>query len=374
MISRVIVVGGGASALYLSSLMKERPLILERGERACRKLLLTGGGRCNFTHLEDRDQLIRHYRGDRRLIKSLVYEHSPSEIIDHLKSLGIDSYADDTGRVYPLTNRSSDVADALMKNSNVFTNKKVIRITKKDNAFRLLTDSGDAFYSEKVVLSTGGDSYRHTGSDGNGYSLLKSLGHSITELSPALSALILKDNLSEAEGITLNLKAKVDNKSYSGSAVITKDGISGPLSENISWAFAKEKDITLSFRDDLSSIDKSSKALLKNALGLPPALIKALLGDLSEKRMIDLTKSEREFAKERLQSFKTKAIADRKSAMSTHGGIKTDELDRSTLESKIVKNLYVMGDILDIDGDTGGYSLTIAFSSAYKVYKAINAL
>lgn len=367
---RLVVIGGGASGLFLSSLLGKKPLILERNPSAGKKLLLTGGTRCNYTHLEPNEELITHYRGDKRLVKSLIYDYSPKDIINHLKSIGIEP-KNENGKIYPSSERSIDVLNALLKGANIKYNTMVHDI-EKHNGFFLVHTNSEIIECEKLVIATGGNSYPKTGSDGNGYALLRRLGHRITPICPALSPLILKDSLTSARGITLEVEIKTESMYSRGSSVITDQGISGPAAENISWALSSEKEIEISFTQNPNPIDKRKNSLLKNSLGLPAELITALMKSLADKKTSALTKRETEYINKRLTSFRTMAKSTYKGAMSTHGGVSTDEIDRNTLESKIIENLFIAGDLLDIDGDTGGYSLTIAFSSAHKIMKAIS--
>lgn len=367
----VAIIGGGAAGLFAGNILGKKTIILEKGDRPGRKLLLTGGGRCNYTHNASLPELLDHYNGNRSFISHALFSYPPQKIIQFFSSMGIKPEIADNGKVFPLFGDSHSIVSVLEKGVSLRTNTNVISISK-DDCFIIETDSG-IITSNYVLIATGGNSYPHTGSDGNGYILAKSLGHTITRISPALAPLKLSLNLSKAEGITLPLTIKIGKKEYSGSAVITKQGISGPLAEDISFMFPENKEISIRFSEiDIPTLRKNQgKTLLKNTINLPERLSYTLLGDLSNKKVADLKKDEEIFISKQLSDCKCMAKAIQAGAMSTHGGIDTKEINSKTMESKLVEGLFFAGDIVDVDANCGGYSLTWAFSSAYLAAEAI---
>ncbi len=367
-----LIIGGGAAGLYASSLLSEAA-ILERNEECGRKLLLTGGGRCNYTHNSSVQELLSHYHGNLPFIRKVLYSHSPAEIIERFKKLGI-SPSDENGKIFPLKGDAEDILGALLKNDTNVIHGKALEITKEDGIFSVTTDSG-VIKARNIIIATGGNAYPHTGSDGSGYHLAKSLGHSITSPHPALAAIALEPSLKDAEGISLSLELRKGKKSVSDMAVVTKRGISGPAAENFSYLLNGREEITICFASpDIKTLrERKGAMLVKNALPVPPRLGEALLGEIADKKLGNLSKKEELLITERSSrhSFRASAIAE--SAMSTAGGVKTAEINADTMESKLVSGLYFAGDIIDVDADCGGYSLTWAFATAFIAARAIRS-
>ena len=368
-----IIIGAGAAGLCAGSILGRKAIVLEKGDRAGRKLLLTGGGKCNYTHDSELPEIFNHYTADRKFIRDALYAMPPSSIIDYFKELSIEPAIESNGKVFPATGKAEDVVSALEKRCSIEYETEVLSI-RKEERFIVETTKG-TFTSSAVLIATGGISYPHTGSDGKGYELAKSFGHSIERPVPALAPLALEYSLKEAEGITLNLTIKIGKKSLSDSAVITRRGISGPLAENISYLLPDKREITISFLDITKEEIRAEngKTLLKNTISLPARLTKALLGPIGEKKIAELKKDELNLAIERITSLKTNAFAIKEGAMSTHGGVSMKEINPRTMESKLIPGLYFAGDVMDVDAECGGYSLTWAFASAYLFAKAIDS-
>ena len=368
---KTLIIGGGAAGLYAASLLPEA-VVLERNEETGRKLLLTGGGRCNYTHSSSVPDLLPHYHGSLPFIRKVLYCHPPESIINHFRQLGIEP-TEENGKIFPRKGDAESILKALMKNSNRIIRGKAERIEKHDGVFRVLTEK-EEIEAEHILLTTGGMAYPHTGSDGNGYALASALGHSITPPRPALAALDLTPSLKSAEGITLDVELTRKKKTVTGSAVITSRGISGPAPENFSYLLNGREEITISFMQppDMKRLRmEEGRTLVKNAFPLPPRLVSALLPETAEKRLANLSKEEERLIVQRLSSalFTARPIAG--SAMTTAGGVKTDEINPETMESRFVPGLYFAGDIIDIDADCGGYSLTWAFATAFIAASAV---
>ena len=367
----VAIIGGGAAGLFAGAILGKKTIILEKGKRCGRKLLLTGGGRCNYTHDSTLPELLSHYNGKKSFIRPALYSLPPEKIIKRFKDFGIEPSFDENGKVFPLHGDSFSILNALETKCRIKVACEVKAI-RKDKLFIIETNQG-TITSDYLILAAGGNSYPHTGSDGSGYVLAHSLGHKIIPPTPALAPLKLSRDLSKAEGVSLTVTVKIDKKEYKGDIVITKLGISGPLAEDISYMFPTERDIIISFVD--INIEKlrreNGKSVVKNMMPLPDRLIRALLGELSDKKIAELKKEEESFILNQLTAMKCTAKAIARGAMSTHGGINVDEVDSKTMESKLISNLYFAGDILDIDANCGGYSLTWAFATAEVAANAI---
>lgn len=368
------IIGGGASGLFAGSILGKKAIILERNNTIGRKLLLTGGGRCNYTHSSTLPELLEHYNASKRFIRPALYSLTPDDIIARFRSLGINPIVEENGKVFPYSGKSHSILDALEKEcGTIITNCFIKEIRKENDAFILKSDK-ETISAKNVIVATGGNSYSQTGSDGYGYTIARKLGHTIINPTPALASLKISPNLAKAEGISLPITIKLDKKEYSGDIVITKNGISGPLAEDISYMLSEERAIRISFTEcNIKKLrETNAKSIARNAINLPDRLLTILLGELANKKLTTLTREEENFIQSTLTDFECNAKAIAKSAMSTHGGVSTVEINPKTMESKLVANLYFTGDIIDVDANCGGYSLTWAFASANLAAKAID--
>ena len=369
---RALIIGGGAAGLYLSSLVPDS-MIIEKNPLCGRKLLSTGGGRCNFTHASPVRELLSHYHGSLPFIRKVLYSHTPEDIIRHMEKLGIRARTEEDGRVFPDTDRAEDIVRALTPpQSRIIAGREAIRADKSGDAFNVYLDDGTVLNAPSLVIASG-CSACNPGYSGSGYSILSSFGHSITPRRPALAPLRTEKDLSGAEGVSVSIRVRYGKKTAEGDAVITRSGISGPVILNISRDIEDGETIVLSFSDaDIKELRrKDPRKLVKNAIELPERLIKALIGDSAEKRLGNLSKEEERMIEERLKSFRTKAWPMHKGAMVEAGGASLQEFSPETMESKLVPGLYAAGDVLDADADTGGYNLTWAFSTAWCISQAL---
>ena len=368
----VLIIGAGASGLFAGSILGKKAIVIEKNSQAGKKLLLTGGGRCNYTHDSELPELLSHYSADKKYIRDALYALPPKKIVQYFKELSIEPSIEETGKIFPRTGKAEDVVSALEKKASVIYETEVLSIEKTD-VFVVKTNKG-TFTADSILVSTGGNSFAHTGSDGKGYEFAKAFGHTVNKPTPALAPIALDFKLTEAEGITATITIKIGKKEFSDSAVITRRGLSGPLAENISYLLPQKKEIVLSFAEISKESIKAEngKTLLKNVLNMPTRLSKALLGNLAEKKIAELKKDELTLIVERITNLKTNAMAIKEGAMSTHGGVSMDEVNTKTMESKLVKGLYFAGDVLDVDGECGGYSLTWAFASAFLFAQSVS--
>ena len=360
-----LIIGGGAAGLYLASFLAD-PVILERNGSCGRKLLLTGGGRCNYTNAAPPDDMAARMNGSRPFIRSVLYSHSSNDIIKRLRSLGIEPAEEDNGRIMPRGGNAETVLDALLRSRPKIITGKAERIRKRDDAFIVETES-ESLQARRVVIATGGMSYPQTGSDGSGYALLRDLGHTIITPYPALSPIALTPSLGHAEGISTHVTLAAGRRKEAGDVIITRRGISGPAALNISRFLQDDPEITISFAEvdrDRLRMEGGGK-IVKNALRLPPRLTEALLGTIADRKCGNLSRSDLDTIERQLMHFRARGKAIAEAAMNTRGGVSTSEIDPRTMESKIVKGLYIIGDLIDVDGPTGGFSLTWAFATAW---------
>ncbi len=369
-----LIIGAGASGLFASSLLGKKALVLDGNSEPGRKLLLTGGGRCNYTHYSDIEELLAHYRAPSNSIKRILYPLPPSSIIAYFKALGINEEITDEGKVFLKSKTAKDVIAALAQNGSIKLDERVLDIDKENDIF--ITRTAKATYlSRNILIATGCNAYKETGSDGKGIELLKAFGHRATPFTPALAPIELQRKLTGAENITLDIEIRCNKEIIKGSALITRRGLTGPAAENISYMLDEYKDIEIKFielsKDEIKA--KNGKLLLKNAIELPPRLTETILKELANKKIAELTKSELEFIESNLMHYKTKAKAISEGAMTAYGGALLEDFNLKTMESKLVPGLYAAGDILSPSADCGGYSLTFAFASAYIAANAIKA-
>jgi predicted Rossmann fold flavoprotein len=398
----VIVVGGGAAGLISAGLIAQKGkkvILLEANNRLGKKLLITGKGRCNITNASfDVIDLINNIPRNGNFLYSSFYRFSNLDIIDFFENNGLKLKTERGGRVFPQSDLAKDVVDTLYKNLiknnvSVKLNCKVTKIITEEGRIKgVEVNEKHRIACEYLLVCTGGASYPKTGSDGNGYKLLKDVGHTITKIKPSLVPLVVREKwIKELQGLSLKniavvFKDKNGKKIYNdfGEMIFTHFGVSGPVilsgsSHLVDFDF-KDIFLYIDFKPALSNeklenriirdFDKYSKKQFKNSLNdlLPTKLIPIIikLSDIPEEKFVNqITKEERKRLVILLKNFKLEIVEARsiKEAIVTSGGVLVNEINSSTMESKIVKNLFLAGEMIDIDAYTGGYNLTIAFST-----------
>lgn len=401
MSSRVIVIGAGAAGLMAAWKAAERGLevlLLEKNDRVGRKILISGKGRCNITNNTDIEGLIQNIPGNGNFLYSSFYTFSNDDLIRLLQEEGLETKVERGGRVFPVSDRSKDVVRILQKlvekmGVDILLSTSVDSIIAKEGAVSgVRLKNGKVFETSSVVLATGGASYPSTGSTGDGYRMAEKLGHTIVPLKPSLVPLITAEKwIGELQGLSLkNISIKMTDKSgrkiYSdfGEMLFTHFGVSGPVilsaSRHILPYNYKNVRLVIDLKPALNEetldarvqrdFDKYSRKQFKNSLEdlLPQKLIPVIikLSQINaEKPVNQITKAERRALVTLLKNFTLEITGSRPitEAIVTAGGVSTDEINPSTMESKIVKGLYLAGEVIDVDGYTGGFNLTIAFST-----------
>jgi hypothetical protein len=403
----VIVVGAGAAGLIAAGRAAElgaHVLLLEKMERAGRKLLITGKGRCNITNDAPVSEFIDHTYPNGRFLRQAYSEFFAQDIIDLLGKYGVETVRERGGRVFPASNNAADVVNALLqwvRGSRVeFQFKcKIEKLIVTDQAIAgveaVYQGRKMTFHSDSVILCTGGCSYPATGSNGEGYKIVKPLGHTIEPVMPALVPIETEGDLAERmQGLSLkNVKAMVwvngkKLKEEFGEMLFTHFGLSGPIILTLSRFVVDELrkrnkvELSIDLKPALDEqkldarlqrdLNENGKKHLDNMFRdwLPMKMIPVFIDVLQlnpdqechqvtskERRKILLLMKEMRFVVTGHRSFKEAII--------TAGGISTKEIDPKTMESKIVKNLYFAGELIDLDADTGGYNLQIAWSTAW---------
>lgn len=396
--AKVIVVGGGPAGIMaaLTASKTNEVILVERNNEIGKKLRLTGGGRCNITNNRSIDEFFDKVVTNKKFLYSAFYTFSNDSLLEYLKENNFEYKIeyDNDNKVYTKSDKADDIIrlfiDNLEKsNVKVMYDTKVEDLIVEDNIIRgIVTSNGNKILGDKVIISTGGKSVPATGSDGSMYDILSKYGHKIDALYPGLVPLVIKEGfVKNLQGVSMKnvvLSAKVKKKKYEiiGDMIFTHFGISGPgvlkLSSYINRPLENgEVEVTLDFlqdksKDEISKLIKenTNKTVLNNLKGLLPGnFLKEIVGslNLTETKPSELKKEDEiklvNYIKEmKLTAIETLSI---KAAMVTSGGVAVKEINASTMESKLIKNLYFAGEVIDVDAETGGYNLQIAFSTGY---------
>jgi predicted Rossmann fold flavoprotein len=373
----IVIIGGGASGLMLAANLrnKKRALLIESTNRLGNKILISGGGRCNFTN---KSVTSSDYLGDKNFFNSIYKSFDNRYILEFFKSKNL-QYIIKNGSEYFCKNSAKELLDILLQEIKPIETKlncKVESLQKDGDIFTIKSSKGD-IKAKKVVVATGGLSFAKIGASGIGLEIAKGFGHNIITPSPALVGLTLQKEQSffkDLSGISLDVSVKVANKRFDSKMLFAHKGITGPaiLNASLFWSRGKiEIDFLPGF--NIESI-KGSKKELATLLPIPKRASKLLLQhiDIKNKNANKLTATDLQ----KLQQLKSYSFAPAgtfgySKAEATKGGIDTSEIDSKTLMSKKVDNLYFLGELLDITGRVGGYNFQWAFSSALKCAKYI---
>ncbi len=396
---KIAVIGGGpagAMAAGQAAAGGADVILIEKNARIGRKLMITGKGRCNLTNACDMDELMRNIPVNGRFLYSCLNRFSNYDLIDFFEARGVPTKIERGNRVFPKSDKSMDIIDTLdrfLRENSVRRKKGVAKeILTADGAVSgVLLHSGEKVLADAVVLATGGASYPITGSTGDGYKIAADLGHTITKLSPSLVPLVCVGNIcSRLAGLSLkNIGFRMvlgEDTVYSdfGEMIFTHYGISGPVVLSASAHMKGEgKHFAVIDLKPALSFETLDKRLLRDfekysrrdfINSLDDLLPKTLVPVICEISGIDLRKKVHEITREErhalctlLKGFTLQIYGMRpiEEAVITSGGVAVDEINPKTMESKIVKNLYFAGEIIDVDAYTGGFNLQIAFSTGY---------
>ncbi len=399
----VIVIGAGAAGLMAAGKAAERGrevLLVEKNDRIGKKLLISGKGRCNITNNTDIEGLIQNIPGNGNFLYSSFYTFSNTDLIELLHSEGLETKVERGGRVFPISDNARDVVQILQRYAEkrgvkIQLNAPVDRIEVKDGCVAgVRLKDGSLINGSAVVLATGGASYPGTGSTGDGYGMAQRLGHSIAALRPSLVPLLTaEDWVGRLQGLSLKnvsitMIDKKGRKIFSdfGEMLFTHFGVSGPLilscSRHILQYDYKNVKLVIDLKPALEEeildarlqrdFEKFSRKQFKNSLDdlLPQKMIPVviMLSHIPEDKPVNqITKTERRELARLLKAFTLEIIGSRPlhEAIVTVGGVCTDEINPSTMESRLVKGLFLAGEVIDVDAYTGGFNLTIAFSTGY---------
>ncbi len=381
--------------------------LYEKNEKLGKKVYITGKGRCNVTNNCGVEELLEHVVTNSRFLYSSFYGFDSQEVMNLLERNGCPLKTERGNRVFPVSDRSSDVIGALsrqMKDLGVRVHLfgEVRELMVEDGVCRglVLYKGKQKVWGDQVIVATGGLSYESTGSTGDGYRFAQEAGHKVTQLRPALVPFEVKELVvEELEGLSLrNIEAVIlDGKKELyrefGELVFTGFGVSGPVilsASSFVSARLKEKPLTLSIdlkpalsQEQLDArirrdFEDNTNKLFKNSLSrlYPAKLIPVIIGRSGispEKRVNEITREERQRLLEATKGFTLTLTGTRgfKEAVITQGGVAVKEVNPSTMESKLVKNLRFAGEVLDLDGVTGGFNLQIAWSTGWAAGSSI---
>lgn len=394
--AKVIVVGGGPAGIMaaLSASQNNEVLLIERNNEIGKKLKLTGGGRCNITNNRPIEELFNKVVNNRKFLYSAFYTFSNEDLLEYFSKNNLEYKVEYDEKVYTKNDKADDVIDVLKNDLlkqgvQILYNTTVEDLIIEDSTIKgVVTNKNERIIGDKIIVTTGGKSYPATGSDGIMYSILSKYGHTIKSLYPALIPLVIKEEfVKNLQGVSMKeveLKTKIKKKTIKiiGDIIFTHFGISGPGVLKFSSYINKYLDncdieITLDFlenksKEELSDIIRSNpnKDILNNLKGiLPQNFIKEILNllGLAETKPRDLRKEDERKLIDYIKEMKltVRETLTIKAAMVTSGGVDVKEINSSTMESKIIKNLFLAGEVIDVDAETGGYNLQIAFSTGY---------
>lgn len=409
---RIVVVGGGASGLMCASLLSKdghKVILIEKNEKLGKKLFITGKGRCNLTNDCSVQDFLANVVVNPKFIMSAINKFNSQDTMNFFEDNSLKLKVERGNRVFPLSDKSSDVIKCFEKilkanNVEIMLNTKVKDIIIKDNtAVGVMTFDDKIITGDKVVIATGGISYSSTGSTGDGYKWAKKLGHNIVELRPALVPILLQ-NTYGLQGLSLkNVSANIlrdDKVLYTqfGEMLFTHNGVSGPIILSLSSLINKHYNngkfdakyiLTIDLKPALSyeilenrlirEFSERSNCEIKNILPslMPKALVQIVLSFAKIKPTQvanSVTKAQREKLAHVIKNlpFDIKGLENINAGIITSGGVDCKQINPKDMMSKIVDNLYFIGEVLDIDALTGGFNLQIAFCSANQMAQSIN--
>lgn len=421
--SKILIIGGGAAGMmagvYLARAGHEVH-ILEKNEKLGKKVYITGKGRCNVTNNCDTEELFRAVMSNPKFLYSAFYSFTPQDVMEFFEEAGVPLKTERGNRVFPVSDHSSDIIRGLERelkkagaHIHLRTEVKTVKVSpyeepdvdeKKAHHSRVtgveLAD-GSFMEGDHVLVATGGLSYQSTGSTGDGYRFAEETGHKVKELSPSLVPLKTKeDYIPRLQGLSLKnteLTIKSGKKVLFqdfGEMMFTHFGVTGPMILSASAHIGKQLQkfgelnayldlkpaLTMEQLDVriLREFEAGQNKQFKNVIGVlfPSSLTPVMLelGGISpEKKIHDISREERIHFEELVKAFPftINGMGEYKEAVITRGGVSVKDIQPGTMESRKVKNLYFIGEVLDLDAVTGGYNLQIAWSTAYLAAMAL---
>ncbi|MGC4019729.1 MAG: NAD(P)/FAD-dependent oxidoreductase [Muricomes sp.] len=401
--SRVFIIGGGAAGMMagiFAARSGHEVHIYEKNEKLGKKLFITGKGRCNITNAGDMDTLFSSVTTNPKFLYSGFYSFTNEQAIDFFEELGVKTKIERGNRVFPESDHSSDVIGAMTRELNrlrvkIYLHSEVKKIYTENGRFQsILLADGKKLSADACIVATGGVSYQATGSTGDGHRFAREAGLSVTELFPSLVPMEVKEPyIQELQGLSLrNVNAAIydgSKKIYEefGEMLFTHYGVSGPIIISASSFIGpvlnkKPLRLTIDLKPALSADQLDQRVLrdfeenrnkqFKNSVDkLFPAKLKPVMLELSginpDKKVNEISREERQRFVALIKNLEMTLTGLRsfKEAIITKGGVDVKQIDPGTMESKAVRGLYFIGEVLDLDALTGGFNLQIAWSTAY---------
>jgi predicted Rossmann fold flavoprotein len=392
-----IIIGAGPAGMFASQLLAGgglTVLLLEKNDTAGKKLLLSGQGQCNLTHAGRIEDFFCRYPEKERFVKHSLYAFDNKHLLEFFQVAGITFFTDDNGKIFPSSRKAAEIRKCLVNNCllagvKVEYNAFVSKLERLKDGIYKVSGKKSHFISRNLLVATGGRSYPATGSTGDGYSFARSLGHNIVTPRPALSSFVIaKYPFRNCAGISFkNIKVKLIPKknravTMSGDMLLTHKGLSGPVILHLSRYAGDGDQLRINFtqeqnkeksKEDFLNVCTVERSLSVRTLFkrfLPERITDALLAEagvstgavlsqLNKKNLLDLCTLLCDYP------MRIKSAGNFDEAMVTAGGVDCREIEPRSMESKLHKGLYFIGEILDVDGESGGYNLQFAFSSAY---------
>ncbi len=401
---KVGIIGAGASGVFAALILKQNYIdttVIERNANALKKIYATGNGRCNFTN---RNVSYKNYHGENpKFTISAIKKFDNYDVIEFFNDMGIPEVELENGKIFPKSLQASSIVKQMMCLANhleveFIYDSFVDDVRKNGDVFEVKSNSS-LYKFDYLIVACGSKAYKKSGSDGNGYILMKKLGHNIVKTHPGIVQLRLDgDSFKKMSGTKFKANAKlvVDNKEvfeFYHDVLFTDYGISGPTILQLSGEAIRAKNKGLDVKIRIDTVDLDENKLYEHLIYIISLnyykkineLLVGLINDnLIEEVMnqadIDYDINVSELSKEEVYKlahtlknleFVVSGYKDEDSGQITCGGVDTDEINPSTMESKKIKNLYIIGEIMDVDGDCGGYNLQWAFSSAYSCAMSI---
>lgn len=400
----ILIIGGGAAGLMAAgvvSMSGKKVTVLERNEKPARKVMITGKGRCNVTNnCDSLDDLIANVPVNGRFLYSAFSSFMPRDTMELFEDMGVPLKTERGNRVFPVSDKAFDVVDALVSfatdDGAEIVKARATELIIEDGCVRgVITEDGERIFAEKVLVATGGKSYPATGSTGDGYSLAQQAGHTVTELKPSLVSLVCHEGFcTDLQGLALkNVAIKVVDTAKKkeiykdmGEMLFTHFGVSGPMILSASSHMRNMErgryHILVDMKPALTPEQLDSRILRDfsennnknfiNSLGglLPRKMIPVVVrlsGIRPTEKVNQITKEQRAKLVSVLKEFRITVndFSSIKDAIVTSGGVKVSEINPKTMESKLVRNLYFAGEVIDVDAYTGGFNLQIAFSTGH---------
>jgi predicted Rossmann fold flavoprotein len=397
--TKVCIIGAGPAGLMASihcAVAGVETVVFETNTTAGRKLLLTGGGRCNLTHLASPDEIVRSIGPEGRFLSYALHKFSPEHTCQFFRELGLESVVEQDGCVFPASNSAADVRDCLLnyaKSLDVrfYFDKPVKRITREGNSFAVHTDR-EIIAAEKVIIATGGLSFPQTGSTGDGYRFAQELGHTIVEPRASLVPLVTRRRWpaklagTAVENVKISTRIGNIKIATSGALVFTDDGIGGLAVWDMSRHLAdrlpaheRPLEIAIDLIPQVTEVQlemqltaiiaaNPKRKIVNIVAGFLPKRLAEAVCKLVGCNEIEANQLKKDVRKKLIRIIKslplsitnTRPIAE---AIVTRGGVSTDEIESKTMESKICPGLFFAGEVIDVDGPCGGYSLQICWST-----------